>query len=43
MTEQLRDFVSMQVKKPKQKPKSTVLDEIKRLRRNQRDRINYKK
>lgn len=40
MTERLKDFVSLQVNKP-QTIHQTVSDEIKRARRNLKDRIRY--
>ena len=43
MTDQIKDFVSLQVKKSNPKPKLTVLEEFKRLRKNEIGRINYKK
>ena len=35
MTDQIKDFVSLQVKKSNPKPKLTVLEEFKRLRKNE--------
>lgn len=43
MTNQLKDFVSLQVKKANLKPKLTVLEEFKRLHRNEIYRIKNKK
>lgn len=38
MTDQIKDFVSLQVKKANPKPKLTVLEEFKRLRKNELQR-----
>lgn len=42
MTDQIKDFVSLQVKKSNPKHKLTVLEEFKRLRKNEIARINNK-
>lgn len=41
MTDKLKDFVSLQ--KKTQRKIITVTDEMKRIRRNENERINYKK
>lgn len=40
MTDQIKDFISLQVKKSNPKTKLTVLEEFKRLRKNDKKQFN---